>query len=658
MPWLSRTSLRHRLTLLVGGTTALTLVTSFIAFSLFERGSIRQGLVRNLRTQAQVLSPMAVADLDFGSLMDSNRSLAALSANRHILAARLFDAAGNLVASTAPKKGGPPLPDRAPRTESYAFHDHVLDLVVQLREEERVRGTLFIRSDLAQIDEQFRATLRIFGGAGLVLLLLVILLGYVLQRQVTAPILALAEGAGRVSLGGDFSLRFPEVQGGEIGVLSRAFNEMLGQIQEGDRRLHAYQDHLEEQVVRRSEMLQRTQLLLSATLDALPAFIAILDSHGTVLDVNRKWEDFRDPGNPLVGGVLVGSDYRAACSAPPASAASLQAAGRGLLEFLSREDEAWRMDYEFLGAQGPRWFRIMATRFQAGEGSHLVVMHVDESDQRRMEIQLRQAQKLESIGQLAAGIAHEINTPIQYIGDNATFLRRSFEELLGLLATLEADRAKEDEPDGEDIPYLRAEIPKAIDQTLEGVGRVSRIVNAMKEFSHPGTEDMTRTDLNRAIENTALVCRSEWKYVADLRLELDPLLPSIPCHPGPINQVILNLIINASHAVAENLRPGSKGWIRIATRPTEDGVEILVEDSGKGVPPEIRPRIFDPFFTTKPVGKGTGQGLAMVYSTVVRQHNGTITVSGAPGQGAVFTVRLPGGREPAAPGVDGSGDPG
>jgi signal transduction histidine kinase len=281
-------------------------------------------------------------------------------------------------------------------------------------------------------------------------------------------------------------------------------------------------------------------------------------------------------------------------------------------------------------------------------------MHLDVTEQRSLEIQLRQAQKLESIGQLAAGIAHEINTPTQYIGDNLIFLRGAFRELAGLLEPLQrllaecqsgacppglVDAARQ-ALDQADLDYLREEIPRAFDASQDGIRRVAGIVSAMKDFSHPGTGVRTPTDLNRAIESTTLVCRSEWKYVADLELDLDAKLPPVPCLPDGFNQVILNLVINAAHAIADTARTG-KALIRISTQSAGDCAEIRIEDTGAGIPEAIRARIFDPFFTTKGVGKGTGQGLAIARAVIVDQHGGTISLKSKVGEGTTFTIRLP-----------------
>jgi signal transduction histidine kinase len=194
-----------------------------------------------------------------------------------------------------------------------------------------------------------------------------------------------------------------------------------------------------------------------------------------------------------------------------------------------------------------------------------------------------------------------------------------------------------------DAEYLFAQIPKAIEGASDGVTRVSTIVGAMKEFSHPGTKEKIPLDLNHAIESTITVARSEWKYVAELETDLDPTLPPLSCQPGEFNQVILNLIVNAAHAIADVVgKEGSaRGKIKVQTRNCQEWAEIRIQDSGSGIPEKVRSRIFDPFFTTKEIGKGTGQGLAIARSVVVDKHNGTIHFETEEGKGTTFIIRLP-----------------
>ncbi len=300
-----------------------------------------------------------------------------------------------------------------------------------------------------------------------------------------------------------------------------------------------------------------------------------------------------------------------------------------------------------------RW--VMARgQFQFDEDGKAIRMFgvvMDVTERRVLEHQLLQAQKIEALGQLAAGIAHEINTPTQYVGDNLRFISESFTDLNRLIASHralieqpdpallpQALQAARDDFTAVDADFLLAEIPRAVTQALDGVERVTGLVRAMKEFSHPGGDDLVPIDLNHLLHNTATVSRNEWKYLAELVFQLDPELPPVPCRPGEIQQVVLNLIVNAAHAIAD--RGGQRGTITISTTHQDEIVEIAVSDTGTGIPEATQPKIFEPFFTTKEVGRGTGQGLAISRDIVVK-HRGTLTFRTQWGAGSTFLVRLP-----------------
>lgn len=303
---------------------------------------------------------------------------------------------------------------------------------------------------------------------------------------------------------------------------------------------------------------------------------------------------------------------------------------------------------------------LAANRVRVGEREIFAGIFRDVTQRKLLETQLRQAQKLESIGQLAAGIAHEINTPTQYIGDNVRFAQEALDDLTPILNTCRELLTPPDAaPEGgerlrqllnrlqelgqkADLEYVLQEIPQALQQAWEGVQRVRDIVRSMKEISHPGQQRQP-ADINRLLETSLTVSRNEWKYVADVEKEFDADLPSVICTPGECNQVFLNLIVNAAHAIADKCasQPGTKGRITVRTRRDGNWVEVQIEDTGVGIPPEIQTRIFEPFFTTKPVGKGTGQGLAIARSIIVEKHKGEITFRSEVGKGTTFVVRLP-----------------
>lgn len=249
-----------------------------------------------------------------------------------------------------------------------------------------------------------------------------------------------------------------------------------------------------------------------------------------------------------------------------------------------------------------------------------------------------QQSTLASIGQLAAGVAHEINTPIQYVGDNTRFLQHSFTNMMEYIK----NEPSNNNASNIDVKYLSQEIPLAIQQSLEGIGRVSDIVKTMKDFSHPGASEKIPTDLNRCLQNTINISKNEWKYFAQVNTEFDPDLPLIPCVRNEINQVFLNLILNAAHSIEMKESKGEqiKGKIDILTRKDDKYTEIRITDTGIGIPDSIKSRIFEPFFTTKEVGKGTGQGLSIAY-TIVSNHNGQISFESTVGQGTTFIIRLP-----------------
>jgi len=305
------------------------------------------------------------------------------------------------------------------------------------------------------------------------------------------------------------------------------------------------------------------------------------------------------------------------------------------------------------------WFRDEAVivRDHEGNPSYLLGVMLDITRTRELERQLAQATRLEAIGRLAAGIAHEINTPAQYIGDNLRFLRDAFSSLLRVFASCERileaataggvahdllDELRQAVEEA-DLGYLREEIPAALKEALRGVDQIARIVLSVKEFSRPVRRKRVETDINRAIETTLTVSRNEWKYVADVVKDLGPDLPRVLTYPGELNQALLNLIVNAAQAIGEVTDGGRarKGTITIKTSKEGGHAVIRITDTGPGIPPEVADKVFEPFFTTKEPGKGTGQGLAIAHDAIVDKIGGQISFETTPGSGTTFTIRLP-----------------
>ncbi len=298
---------------------------------------------------------------------------------------------------------------------------------------------------------------------------------------------------------------------------------------------------------------------------------------------------------------------------------------------------------------------VAPVRDEVGTIINYVFLWRDVTPQRLLQRQLLQAQKLEAVGQLASGIAHELNTPIQYIQNNVSFFKDAFADIQAVLEDVKKIIAQPWIPQDDahfqalladvnacDFDFILEEIPQSIDESLVGLGHIVKIVDAMKEFSHPGSGDNVSTDLNRIIENAIIVTKNEWKYVATLETILEPALPSISCDPGTLSQIFLNLIVNAAQAIQEKGKSESGlGKITLSTEKIAGGIQICVEDTGAGIPENIIEQIYEPFFTTKDVGKGTGQGLAIVYDLVVNKHNGQINCQSTCGVGTVFKIFLP-----------------
>jgi PAS domain S-box-containing protein len=404
--------------------------------------------------------------------------------------------------------------------------------------------------------------------------------------------------------------------------------------------------------------LRRLHAEVSARCQQFAAVIASLDEAVIVLDGQHHVEHLNPEAERLLqaaAGGLAGREFWAA-------AGRLRLVDRRGTDVLSemeaaaREGRAWRADdvHGIVAGEQVTLSVTVTPVLERGAPTGTVIALRDVTERARLEVELRHATKLEAVGQLAAGIAHEINTPIQFIGDNVTFLAEGFRALAALIAEYQSALDPNGPPrshaerlaalraatDAADLEYLLEEVPAAVSQTLEGVERVATIVRAMKAFGHPDTGQRTPADINAAIANTLVVARNETKYVADVSFDAGEL-PLVPCYLGDLNQVFLNLLVNAAHAVADRMAvTGERGSIHLRTYRDGDDVVIEVADTGCGIRPEIADRVFDPFFTTKEVGRGTGQGLALARA-VVDRHGGSISFESRVGEGTTFRVRLP-----------------
>jgi len=497
-----------------------------------------------------------------------------------------------------------------------------------------------------------------------------------LDKQVISRITSLSKSVSRIRLSGTLVDRVPHKGKDEISSLARSINEMLQSLEVSDDELRQSRDELEKRVeARAAELIQvntdlnyeisERKLGEQALYEAYNEIHLILSSISSMMigvDSDRMVTQWNDVATRMLG-----------LSSPDVT---------GLDFFTLPINWDWekitpkvtectknnvkvRMDDILLGNPGdnPRILGITLTPLilKDKEQPGFLLVAADITERRLLEQQLGRSSKLEAIGQLAAGVAHEINTPTQLVGSNLRFLGQQLAPVLELIdkvyqlnravkngtATPEMAIALEQVTAAAHLEYFRHEAPKAIEQSLEGIDRISHIVSAMRYFSHPGSEAKEMANLNQILQNALSLSRNEWKNVAEIKTDLDETLPAVECMPSELSQVVLNLIINAVHGIqdARGEEPEEKGQIVITSRQVEEFVEVRISDNGTGIPEEIRDKIFDPFFTTKEVGRGTGQGLAIAHTVIVTKHGGTIQFETELGRGTTFIIRLPRNKE-------------
>ena len=495
-------------------------------------------------------------------------------------------------------------------------------------------------------------------GAGVIVAFLVIVL---LNRAVLSPLTRMTGHVIAIGRNADLTSRLDLKRADELGDLAHEFDRMVDNLASARRQVV---DHsVERERLQSTERERLERLVAERTQEVeqdLEMFKLIAESTGAMpfkLDMNRRRFQYvstnigQNQSNPLSRWAQEG-----------ALEAVIPRGTNG--ELRRRLDECAPGRFEFEGRLcGPHdtslmLLRIVGTCEATAQGRHLLGLVQDVTALRRDERERGAAQKLESVGRLAAGIAHEINTPLQYVTDNMRFLQSSLADLGGVLVnyrSLEsavetgaavatvaaAAAAARSAAESIDLDFLMENTTPAVSEALSGLDRITAIVRSMKEFAHPDSAQKTIADLNQAIKNTLVIAHSEYKYVADVEEQFGAI-PQVRCHLGQINQVILNLIINATHAMAEAADGRDRrGTLTVRTRQVADQVEIAIGDNGGGIPEAVRDKLFDPFFTTKAVGVGTGQGLAIARDIVVNKHGGTLSFESQLGQGTTFFVRLP-----------------
>jgi PAS domain S-box-containing protein len=535
------------------------------------------------------------------------------------------------------------------RADERALEDALFDFHhVALNEEDTL-----LRTRIASLLRKVRLGFVLTGISGLIAAILAGLLASNIVRRVRR-IAAATDAFAR----GELEARVGDAGTDELGQLARSFDVMTDRIggltrEVSDRaeELARMNHELEGTVNVRTHELREAADFLREIYRAMPGALLVFNAEGRVKAVNQaalgmlgytEVELIGKPMAELFDGQELEALERPASVAPGAddvvrAESSCKTKGEAIIPVL--------LSTSALRADVP-----------SAQGKHeLVCVALDIRDRRRLEVELRQAQKLESVGRLAAGVAHEINTPIQFVNDNVHFVRDAMNDLSRLLdaygelrsavadgrpSRVFTDQVSEVE-EAADLDYLRENVPRALERSIEGLERVAAIVRSMKEFAHPDLKEMAPVDLNRAIASTLVIAKNEYKLVADVSTDFGEI-PQVTCLVGEMNQVILNIVVNAAHAIGDVVSgTEARGLITVRTRAEGDSVVISIADTGGGIPSAVASQIFDPFFTTKEVGRGTGQGLAIARSVVCEKHGGELTFETELGRGTTFVIRLP-----------------
>jgi signal transduction histidine kinase len=527
--------------------------------------------------------------------------------------------------------------------------DHVI-VVAAVKSPEGRLGRLYVSFSTALNDGAQRRDRWIAAGIGGGVVLCALLLAMHTSRRIARRLVCIADAADRMAAGDLSQPSLDDRAKDEIGALAHAFNVMVSELNrlsmEHERLVSSERERLEALVSDRTQALEQSRemfRLMAESTKAIPFTLDLTRSCFTYIGAQGiansgiPEPQWKEPG---ALDIVVPRDSNH--------------------EVRRRFDECESGPFEFVTALAQRNGVRTEVRWtgtcEKVEGTTVLRgLMLDITELRRLGRELAAAQKLESVGRLAAGVAHEINTPVQFVSDSVHFVRTSMTDIAAVIlayrglqqavqlagdvsaaACLAAEAEK-----AVDLDYIMENAPPAIDSAIEGLGRIATIVRSMKEFAHPDQAQKTSADLNQAIRSTLVIAHNEYKYFAELDVQLGDL-PPVECHLGEINQVVLNLLVNASHAISDVVKEtGGLGKLTVQTRLDGNEVEISIADSGTGIPEAARDKIFDPFFTTKEVGKGTGQGLAIARSVIVNKHGGTLHFETECGKGTTFFIRLP-----------------
>lgn len=638
-------SFRVKLVISFLGLSLLAIAMVSTLLTLFNNRNEKQALQHKVTLYARLLQPLLSPVVAFDDQLTARETFESFSTDREVSGLGVYDSEGALIAShgEVPAK-------LAPHQTLKGTRGRVVALA-PLVSPEGPTGMLYVSLSTVAVEESRSRNVLTAWAIGLAALLVSLVFGARISGAVTGRLARVARAAREV---GEGNLSLPPVDAGsedEIGQVTKAFNFMTAELHklfaEKEQRAATEQARLEAEVASRTNELEESReqyRLVAETTNAIPF----------TYDPSRHAFTYVGPQAEKLLGVAPErwkqGDFLEAIL-PPDQAAAI----RWRLDDAEVDGE-FELEFTAKGSDGrPLQLRWVVTSGESSGRRWLRGLILDITERRALESELAQAQKLESVGRLAAGVAHEINTPIQFVNDSVHFLKEATQDLVQVIskleavqrsvlagtASVEAAEEAEVEKDRADLSYLTEKVPQAFDRAIDGLERVATIVRSMKEFAHPDVTEMTTVDLNRSIQSTLVIARNEYKYVADLAVELGEL-PPVTCRSSDINQAVLNIVVNAAHAIEDKVRgTDQKGKITVKTRSEPGWVEISVADTGGGIPETIRHRIFDPFFTTKEVGKGTGQGLAISRSVIIDKHHGELTFQSEEGVGTTFFIRLP-----------------
>jgi signal transduction histidine kinase/HAMP domain-containing protein len=647
--WPLRTQLMVVFALLSMATTAVTTLTFTALSSHRIHARLRDKSTLYARQLQRQLESVAYDDrLSARELFDS------LMGDHDIDGLAIFAADGEILEG----RGNHPARLRSLSDDLGNDEDHAI-AVADIRSRDGRSGRLYVRLTTRSIDDIERRNAWRAAAISVTVVLVALFVASRASRSVVRRLVRIANAADLMAAGDLNHARLDDGAKDEIGALARAFNVMVSEVKrmtgEHDSLVSTDRERLEAQVSERTQALQQSREMFRLMAESTKAVPFTLNLTAGCF--------------PYVGCQAISSSGIPESRWKEPGALDVVFPRSTNPEVRSRIDECAAGPFEFEAAvlqdNGIRSeLRFTGTCEQSADSKYLRGLMQDVTDLRRLERELIAAQKLESVGRLAAGVAHEINTPVQFVSDNVQFVRTFIAEISTVIEAYRvlvraansagdvagaAQRAAEAEA-AVDLDFLLSDTPLALNSALEGLGRIATIVRSMKEFAHPDQAEKTAADLNQAIQSTLVVAHNEYKYIAEVDAHYGEL-PPVHCHLGEINQVVLNLVINASHAISDVVKnTANLGRLTIRTRLDGDAVEISIEDTGTGIPKSARDKIFDPFFTTKEVGRGTGQGLAIARSVVVNKHGGSLRFETECGKGTTFFIRLPvGSHEPREP---------